>query len=77
MIWSSPTELFCEISNGIHDRSPFPYTFFYGLTNGTFAYVPTEAEWRLKGSETDICLFTPSAEKDLTEAVVEYLLAHQ
>jgi len=77
MIWSSPAELFCEISNGIRDRSPFPYTFYYGLTNGTFAYVPTEAEWELKGYETDVCLFTPSAEKDLTEAVVKYLLEHK
>ena len=77
MIWSSPAELFCEISNGIRDRSPFPYTFYYGLTNGTFAYVPTEAEWKLKGYETDVCLFTPSAEKDLTEAVVKYLLEHK
>lgn len=77
MIWSSPAELFCEISNGIRDRSPFPYTFYYGLTNGTFAYVPTEAEWELKGYETDVSLFTPSAEKDLTEAVVKYLLEHK
>jgi len=77
MIWSSPAELFCEISNGIRDLSPFQYTFYYGLTNGTFAYVPTEAEWKLKGYETDICLFTPSAEKDLTEAVVKYLLEHK
>lgn len=77
MIWSSPAELFCEISNGIRERSPFPYTFYYGLTNGTFAYVPTEAEWKLKGYETDICLFTSSAEKDLTEAVVKYLLEHK
>jgi len=77
MIWSSPAELFCEISNGIRDRSPFQYTFYYGLTNGIVAYMPTEAEWKLKGYETDVCVFTPSAEKDLTEAVVNYLLEHK
>ena len=77
MIWSSPAELFCEISNGIRDRSPFPYTFYFGLTNGCFAYMPTEAEWKLKGYETDVSMFTPSAEKNVTEAVVGYLLEHK
>ena len=77
MIWSSPVELFCEISNGIRDHSPFQYTFYYGYTNGTFAYMPTEAEWKLKGYETDVCVFTPSAENDITEAVLNYLLKHR
>jgi hypothetical protein len=77
MIWSSPAELFCEISNGIRDRSPFPYTFYFGLTNGCFAYLPTEAEWKLKGYETDVSMFTPSAEKDLADAVSNYLLEHR
>jgi neutral ceramidase len=77
MIWSSPAELFCEISNGIRERSPFPYTFYFGLTNGTFAYMPTEAEWKLKGYETSVSMFTPSAEKDLTDAVVGYLRKHR
>lgn len=30
-IWSAPLELFCEISNEIRDRSPFPYTFITGI----------------------------------------------
>ena len=77
MIWSSPAELFCEIANGIRDHSPFPFTFYYGLTNGIYAYMPTEAEWKLKGYETDVSLFTPSAERDLTEAVINYLLEHK
>ena len=33
-IWSAPLELFCEISNEIRDRSPFPFTFYYGVSNG-------------------------------------------
>lgn len=77
MIWSSPAELFCEISNGIRDRSPFPYTFYFGLTNGIVAYMPTEAEWKLNGYETNVCMFTPSAEKDLTAAVLKYLREHK
>jgi neutral ceramidase len=77
MIWSSPAELFCEISNRIRDRSPFQYTFYFGLTNGIFAYMPTEAEWKRKGYETDVCMFTPVAERDVTEAVLNYFLEHR
>ncbi len=72
-IWSAPVELFCEISNEIRERSPFPFTFFYGYTNGTFGYVPTEAEWSFEGYETSVSVVTPSAGKDITEAVVSYL----
>ena len=77
MIWSTPAELFCEISNAIRDRSPFQNTFYFGLTNGIVAYMPTEAEWKLNGYETDVCMFTPAAEKDLTEAVLQYLREHK
>jgi hypothetical protein len=32
-IWSAPIELFCEVSNEVRSRSPFPYTFYFGYTN--------------------------------------------
>jgi hypothetical protein len=73
-IWSAPVELFCEISNEIRDRSPYPYTFYYGYTNGTFGYVPSEAEWEYAGYETSVSVFTPSAARDITETVLGYLL---
>ena len=72
-IWSAPVELFCEISNEIRDRSPFPYTFYFGYTNGTFGYVPSEAEWKYGGYETSVSVFTPSAARDITETVLAYL----
>lgn len=72
-IWSAPVELFCEISNEIRNRSPFPFTFYFGYTNGTFGYVPTEAEWKYQGYETSVSVVTPAAEKDLKEAVVSYI----
>ena len=72
-IWSAPVELFCEISNEIRNRSPFPYTFYFGYTNGTFGYVPSEAEWKNEGYETSVSVFTPSVAGDITEAVVGYL----
>jgi hypothetical protein len=72
-IWSAPLELFCEISNEIRDRSPFPYTFYYGYTNGWLGYLLTESEYKYKGYEPTVSPFTPGAERDLTEAVVTHL----
>jgi lysophospholipase L1-like esterase len=72
-IWSAPLELFCEISNEIRDRSPFPYTFYYGYTNGWLGYLLTESEYKYKGYEPTVSPFTPGAERDLVEAVVAHL----
>jgi hypothetical protein len=73
-IWSAPIELFCEISNEVRDRSPFPYTFYFGYSNGWLGYLPTEASWENGGYEVErVCPFTPSAAKDITESVVNYL----
>ncbi len=72
-IWSAPLELFCEISNEIRDRSPFPYTFYFGYTNGSMGYMPTEAEWKHKGYEPSISVFTPSADKYLIKGVLNHL----
>lgn len=73
-IWAAPLELFCEISNEIRDRSPFPFTFYYGYTNGWLGYLPTEAEWKHGGYEVNVvCPFTPQMGRLLTESVVSYL----
>lgn len=72
-VWSAPAELFCEISNEIRDRSPFPYTLYFGYTNGSFAYIPTAKEWEYGGYEPSVSVFTPSASRDLTEAVLNHL----
>lgn len=72
-IWSTPLELFCEISNDIRDRSPFPYTFYFGFTNGHMRYLVTESAWEQGGYEPSVSPFSPSAERDLTESVVGYL----
>jgi hypothetical protein len=66
--------LFCEISNAIRNRSPFPYTFYFGYTNGWLGYLPTEKAFQHGGYEVDDASpYTPSAERDLTEGVVGYL----
>lgn len=72
-IWSMPCELFCEISNEVRDRSPFPFTFYYGYSNGWLGYVPTAEEWKHHGYEPRVSPFTPSAAYDITESVVVLL----
>jgi hypothetical protein len=76
-IWSAPLELFVEVANEVRDRSPFPYTFYFGYSNGWLGYLLTEAAWEQGGYETSVSPFTPSAAKDLTEAVVNYLQSHE
>ena len=72
-IWSAPIELFCEISNEIRDRSPFPFTFYYGVSNGWLGYLLPESEYERGGYEPTDSPYTPAAAKDLTESVVNYL----
>ncbi len=72
-IWSAPVELFCEISNEIRDKSPFPYTFYFGYTNGWLGYLLTESEYKHGGYEPTVSPYTPQSANDLTEAVVTYL----
>lgn len=73
-IWSLPVELFCEISNDIRDRSPYPYTFYYGYTNGWLGYLPTADEFKHGGYEVEtVCPYTPAVEKDVKHTVLSYL----
>jgi len=73
-IWGAPLELFCEISNEIRERSPFPYTFYFGLTNGWLGYLLPESEYKYGGYEPGVSPYTPGAARDLTEAVITYLM---
>ncbi len=72
-IWSAPLELFCEISNNIRDLSPFPFTFYYGLSNGWLGYMLPEEEYKSGGYEPTDSPYTPAAAEAVTEAVVNYL----
>lgn len=72
-IWSAPLELFCEISNEIRDRSPFPFTFYYGVSNGWLGYMLPESEYAHGGYEPMDSPYTPAAANDLKESVVNYL----
>ncbi len=72
-IWGTSLELFCEISNEIRERSPFPYTFYYGYTNGWTGYMLTEEEVGFGGYELSVSPYTAGAGRVLTETVVSYL----
>ena len=72
-IWSAPLELFCEISNEVRDRSPFPYTFYYGYTNGWLGYLLTDEEFPYGGDETTVTPFKPGAGRDLINGVLGYI----
>ena len=75
-IWSAPLELFCEISNEIREKSPFPYTFYYGYTNGWLGYLPTENEWQYGGYEVEVVSpYTKDMGDKLIESVSGYLEA--
>ena len=72
-IWSAPLELFCELSNEIRDRSPFPFTFYFGYSNGNLGYLPTAAAWEQGGYEPGVSPFTAAADRDLVESVTGFL----
>lgn len=72
-IWSAPCELFNEVATAVRDNSPFPFTFFYGVTNGTLGYLPTRSEFALGGYEAGVSPFTPGAAEEIVQKVGEYL----
>jgi neutral ceramidase len=72
-IWSAPLELFCEISNDIRSQSPFPYTFYFGYTNGWLGYLLAEDEIKYGGYEPTVSPYAPGAAKTLTDAVVNQI----
>ncbi len=72
-IWAAPLEIFCEISNEIRERSPFPYTFYYGYTNGWLGYLMTDAEIPHGGYEVTVTPCAPGAERTLIDSVMNYL----
>lgn len=49
----APFEAFCKISLDIKERSPYPHTVLFGLTNGTLGYLPTKDQIPFGGYEVD------------------------
>lgn len=72
-IWGAPLELFCEIAMNIRSQSPYPYTFYFGLTNGSLLYLPTKRAFDEGGYEPSVSPFTGQGEEDFTQRVITYL----
>ncbi len=68
-VWGAPVELFAEVALNMRAKSPFRYTFYFGLTNGCLGYLPTKQAFSDGGYETSVCVFTDRVEQDLTRAV--------
>lgn len=74
-----PFELFCEISLGIQEKSPFSKTLVLGLTNGSRGYLPTEEEIPYGGYEVasfraaSIPGFIDGLDKHLVKENVKFL----
>ncbi len=73
VIWGAPLELFCEMAIKVRAQSPFEQTFFFGLTNGSLLYMPTEKAISEAGYEVRTSPFTKQAESDLTTGVLRHL----
>jgi len=72
-IWAAPLELFCEVAIDVRDQSPFPYTFYFGYTDGWLGYLPTQAEFAHGGYEPGVSPYTDTGANDLAHAVLTYL----
>jgi hypothetical protein len=72
-VWAAPLELFCEIAIAVRNQSPFPFTFYFGYSNGWLGYLPTKAEFAHGGYEPEVSPYTDAGGEDLAHAVLIYL----
>lgn len=77
VLWGAPLELFCEIAMDVRSKSRFPFTFYFGLTNGWLGYLPTAQAIREKGYEPATSPFTEEAEDEFREAVGAHIATLQ
>jgi neutral ceramidase len=73
VLWGAPLEMFCEIAMDVRNSSRYPYTFFFGLTNGWLGYLPTGAGIREGGYEQSVSPFTDRGEGDFRDAVISHM----
>lgn len=73
VIWSTPVELFCEISMQLRHESPFRHSFYFGYTNGWLGYLPTAQAFREGGYEPRTSPFSEQVERDYHDGVLSFL----
>ncbi|MFD0715555.1 hypothetical protein [Paenibacillus sp. GCM10027626] len=71
----SPIEPFVQIGLDIKKRSPFPFTFYSGYTNGTLGYMPTREDYPFHGYEVDTTPYSPDAAEPLIDEIVNELIS--
>jgi len=73
VLWGAPLEMFCEIALDVRSQSRFPFTYYFGLTNGWIGYLPTAQGIRDKGYEPATSPFTEQAEGEFRQAVSAHI----
>lgn len=73
VLWGAPVELFCQIATDVRSQSRFPFTFYAGLLNGWFGYLPTKQAFLEQGYEPKTSPFTGNAEDDLRQGVTAHI----
>ena len=70
-IVTNPAELFCEFGLEVRQKSPFPTTLIFELTNGYCGYAPTKEAFKRGGYETHRTLYTSRLSKDAGKKITE------
>jgi hypothetical protein len=75
LVWAAPLELFNEIAVNVRNHSPYPFTFYFGYSNGWLGYLTTADAFNEGGYEPGVSPFTAQAEADFASGVITYLQA--
>lgn len=73
VLWGAPVEMFCKIAVDVRTQSRFPFTFYFGLLDGWFGYLPTAEAVHQGGYEPATSPFTDRGEQDFHDAVASHL----
>lgn len=73
VLWGAPVELFCKIAVDIRGQSRFPFTFYFGLTDGWLGYLPTAEAVHEGGYEPATSPFTDQGDGDFRQGVINHL----
>jgi hypothetical protein len=73
VLWGAPVELFCKIAVDVRNQSRFPYTFYFGLMDGSLGYLPTAEAVHQGGYEPGASPFTDRGEDDFRQGVIAHL----
>jgi len=73
VLWGAPLELFCQVAIDVRNSSRFPFTYYFGLSNGWLGYLPTAEAFHEGGYEPATSPFTDHAADDLRQGVAAHI----